>query len=258
MRTINSILYDEKYFRHSGGSKYFLKDKVAPIYYQAIKRGNLDRRKYMTFLDIGCGRGDLIKALLSKFKEPHIIGIDYSDVAVRITKKWCGEKRNAKIIKCDAAFLPLKDSMVDCVFLIDLVEHLYPEHLNKVIKEAHRVMKPKSKLVIHTFPTKYINNVARFILKLLNKSSSGQKLHVNTQTYFSIQHLLLDNHFENIQIFLEGRNNLLHDNIDTESHFMKILLKTGDVFYSIIVKVLNFFPFKYFLLSDIWVIAEKR
>lgn len=257
IKGVDSRLYDGRYFRHSGGSKYFLKDKIAPIYYKAILMSSLRKRKSMIFLDVGCGRGDLIKVLLTKFDNPYIIGVDYSDAAVRIAKKRCGESQNVKIIKCDAISLPLKDDMIDCVFLLDFVEHLYPEHLHRVMKEIHRVMRRGGRLIIHTFPTKYMNDVAHFILKLFNKPSIGQEMHVNTQTYFSMRNLLLDNHFKNIQIFLENRDKLLQHNIDVESRVMKALLKIGDRFYNNVAKAFNFFPFRYFLLSDIWAIAEK-
>ena len=187
---VNPRLYDENYFKHSGGSKYFLKGMVDPIYYKAVVMAKLAAREQMTFLDIGCGRGDLIKVLLSKFKGPNIIGIDYSTAAVQIAKELFRDSPNVKIIKHDATSLLLDRGTVDCVFLLDVVEHLNSEDLSTVLNEAYKVMKRRGKLVIHTFPTRYMNNFSHSILKLLNKFSIGQEMHINTQTYFSMRDLL--------------------------------------------------------------------
>lgn len=202
-KNLNSNLYDKNYFYHCGGNLAFRRGKIEHSYFEAILKSGIKKGKPLVILDVGCGRGDLIKAMLIVgFGSSRFIGVDYSDAAVRIARNIEKENKNVKIIKCNVSFLPFKDKMFDFVFLLDVIEHLYPDHLDKVMKEIHRVMKVKGKLIIHTFPNKYMNNLAHFILQMQGKSSIGQKLHVNTQTYFSIRNILFGNSFENIQIFL--------------------------------------------------------
>ena len=255
---INQNLYDYKYFLHSEGAQQFFRNEINSRFYQTANTVNLENRNSITILDVGCGRGDFIKVLAPKYSQINIIGIDYSDAAVNIAKENLSKYLNVNILRSDSADLPFKNNSIDYIFCLDVVEHLYPEHLDKTIKSVFRVLKPDGKLIIHTFPTKYINNIAHLILRSLNKKdSAGQKFHVNTQSYFSILNLLRNNLFKNITIHLEARDTLLQENIDVNNRFLKNLLIKGDKLYLRSTRILKLFGLKYLLFSDIWAYAEK-
>jgi len=254
---INPDLYNENYFKHCQGMKYFIQGEIDPIYYKAANKVNLKNRNSISVLDVGCGRGDLMKVLASQFPQINIIGIDYSDAAVRIAKEHLSKYLNINILKSDSADLPFKTNSIDYIFCLDVAEHLYPEHLDKTIKSIFRVLKPGGGLIIHTFPTRYINNIAHLILDFLNKDSAGKRMHVNTQSYFSMLNLLRNNLFKNITIHLEARDTLLQENIDVDSSFLKNLLINGDKLYIRSTRILELLGLKYLLFSDIWAYAEK-
>lgn len=170
---INQNLYDSKYFLYSEGAQQFFRNEIHSRFYRAANIVNLENRSSITILDVGCGRGDFIKVLASQYSQINIIGIDYSDAAVDIAKENLSKYLNVNILKSDSANLPFKNNSIDYVFCLDIVEHLYPDHLDKTIKSVFRILKPGGGIIIHTFPTKYINNVAHLILRFLNKKRSA-------------------------------------------------------------------------------------
>ena len=257
----NKDNYNKEYFLHSGGSKWFRKGKIAPIYYKALNFliSNLDKGKikHGVLLDAGCSRGDLVKLLLKKFPGFLVIGIDYSIDAILIAQMSTNSNSNVKFFNCDIKKIPIKKNSVDYVFCLDVVEHLYPWELNKAIKEIYRILNPNGKLVIHTFPTKYINNFWHKILGFLRKHSIGQDLHVNTQTYFSIKKLLEDNYFD-AKITIETRNDLISSNITCSNKRIYSFLKILDKLYIFIWLFFSYTLLKYIFGSDLWVFATKR
>ena len=186
MKKVPPDLYTKEYYEHSGGASYFLKNKIDPVYYKSVELVS-ENGNSVKILDIGCGRGDLAKALASRLSDSYIFAIDYSESAVNMARDYCVDNQNVVVMKCDATRLPFKNNSMDFVFLLDVVEHLYPEQLNTTLQEILRIMKKNGRLMIHTFPTRYMNDIAHFILKVLNRESIGQRLHVNTQSIFSIK-----------------------------------------------------------------------
>ena len=256
MKAVDSKYYDETYFRHSEGASCFFAGKIDSIYYSALTKMDLKGSAHV-ILDAGCGRGDLIKLLSREYSNSKIIGIDYSKDSVKIAKETLRDEQNIEILHADITFIPIKSNSVDYIFCLDIVEHLYPEQLNKAVKEMRRILKTGGKILIHTFPIKYMNEVSRIILKVLNRSSIGQLLHVNTQSSFSLKKILLENSLREIRIFLQARNNIAQENIDAANHYIKRALILFDKVYVIVTKCLFFSPIKDFIYSDIWATAVK-
>lgn len=99
-------------------------------------------------LDVGCGRGTFIGYLCEL--QINAIGFDFSDFAVNNPYSRCNKER---IIKMDAT-LPwiYGDKSFDLVIVLDLMEHLYLEDIDKVIDEMYRVARKWVFLQIATVP----------------------------------------------------------------------------------------------------------
>jgi SAM-dependent methyltransferase len=56
----------------------------------------------------------------------------------------------ARFLRADAAVLPLHDGCADLVLAADLTEHLDDVTLGRILREAHRVLRPAGRLVLYT------------------------------------------------------------------------------------------------------------
>ncbi|MCI0401859.1 MAG: class I SAM-dependent methyltransferase [Gammaproteobacteria bacterium] len=87
-------------------------------------------------LDIGCAAKPLKKYLPSHVR---YFGLDYYQTAV----EWY---RSTPDLFADAQALPLRDVSVDCVVLLDVLEHLPRPEV--CMREIRRVLRPGGKLVL--------------------------------------------------------------------------------------------------------------
>ncbi len=82
-------------------------------------------------LDVGCGHGFLVKALLKKGIEA--FGVDFSQYA--------GEEIPNNFFISNALILPIADNEFDVVISSDFFEHLREEDIDQVYSEMKRVGK---------------------------------------------------------------------------------------------------------------------
>jgi SAM-dependent methyltransferase len=136
------ILYTAEYFlSNSGceGAKEFkesrgvrLSNRLSAILAQ-IKNveGN-------AFLDLGCGRGEILLQLESKASR--LIGIDYSASAVEICR---GITKTAQVIHADIVeFLPeFESEPFEGILMIDIAEHMFDWQLEIVFEHVARLLK---------------------------------------------------------------------------------------------------------------------
>lgn len=136
------------------------------IYYDALNTGNKTqsfwhRQKFAEVLreatginpssviaDIGCGPGVLISKLP---KNELTYAVDVSEQTVRFAtelNKKLG--KNVKGIAALAEKLPFKDNTFDCVFMIEVIEHMPKELEAKALSEVRRVLKPSGQFVMTT------------------------------------------------------------------------------------------------------------
>lgn len=104
----------------------------------------LDRRDFSldgcNALDAGCGTGEISIEL--QRRGFHVVGIDFSSVAVEIAKKNGVDARHADL---DSG-IGFKDDSFDLIWMTDVLEHVFDPVL--VIKEASRVLKPAGWLMV--------------------------------------------------------------------------------------------------------------
>jgi len=182
-----------------------------------------DLKSGMKILDIGCGRGEIL--ILCAKLNIYSWGIDFSESALRIIKnniKSNSYKKNIILKKTDASALDFPSDYFDAVFLLDVIEHIYPNAAKKTIKEIYRVLKPGGRLVLRTAPNKiycditypYFVRWMHFILypfvKILMKKTItlsknprtkyDLKMHVNEQTEDSLRKLFDKTMFNKVKI----------------------------------------------------------
>lgn len=191
-KSVPAEIYSRDYYlAFCDGHQEFLSGSVAPRLQSAIRSGHL--QDGLRVLDIGCGRGELL--VMCALAGCNVWGVDYSADAVEIASKYFRAHVPAesmgrnRIQRMNAQALAFPDSSFDRVFMMDVVEHLYPPELNEALQEVRRVTKPGGKVVIHTAPNAWLIKPAYLVAGIFF-GWQKQPHHVNEQSYFSLQRSL--------------------------------------------------------------------
>ena len=101
-------------------------------------------------LDIGCAWGTFEFVLAGKVKK--IIGLDISEKSIELCNRVAKEKNivGVEFVCEDARNMSFADESIDTIICADVVEHLYPDIFEDVMKECHRVLKKGGKFIIWT------------------------------------------------------------------------------------------------------------
>lgn len=259
--TISADEYTEDYYHTScGGYKEFNESKgiILPRRFQIpLQVSKIDVGDVI--LDIGCGRGEILYHAAKA--GAYAYGMDYSAAAVKISSQNIndiGQDYAEKIIinAADAKKLPFKSGSFDFVFMLDIIEHLYPDELDIAYNEVWRVLKDDGKLVIHTTPNLWYYHIGypffRFAQQLRNvflpKNPRDRWLyshvHVNEQTPYSMYKLLTAKGFKT-KVWLESTQS--YDDYDVNS-----ILRIG-------MKLLtSIYPFRFLFCDDIFAVCIKK
>ena len=110
----------------------------------------------MKVLDLGCGRGELLIHCAQQGATAW--GIDYASEALNLALAALQNPTLAALaeriylLQGSVLDLPMAANEIDLVFMLDVVEHLYPAELAHTLAEIGRVLKPGGRLIIHTMP----------------------------------------------------------------------------------------------------------
>jgi len=104
-------------------------------------------------LDLGCGRGEVSLDLARKGYE--VTAVDYSEEAVRLAREACAAgypgDGSIRFHRCDVNAAPI-EGLYDVVIASDLIEHMFPEELDRLYSLVARHLSPGGFFLIHTFP----------------------------------------------------------------------------------------------------------
>ena len=152
------IYTDDYYLTNCHGYEDFVMSggrKVGPRFIKALSLAGDLRGKRV--LDVGCGRGELV--IQSAMRGAEAWGIDYAQAAIDIADGALRTvaatlREHTHVQQADVKALPFEDGFFDVVFMMDVVEHLYPHELAQALDELHRTIRPGGRLVMHTSPNK--------------------------------------------------------------------------------------------------------
>ncbi|NPV68650.1 MAG: class I SAM-dependent methyltransferase [Anaerolineae bacterium] len=214
--TVAPELYTEEYFRtacegydefnRSEGEQLSRRLKAA-FELAAIRPG-------MLVLDVGCGRGEILRHCAEL--GAHAYGIDYAPVAVdmsaSVIRRSASTSGRIGVSQANARHLPFPDATFDRVLMFDVVEHLYPWELQEALREVHRVLKADGRFIVHTAPNawydRYAYPVVRVVRTLMGQGSRypanpreflvgvNAHVHVNEQSLFSLRRVLQQANFD--------------------------------------------------------------
>ena len=256
---VSSHEYDEKYFLTccEGYTEYIdSKGKnLSSRLQQALD--SADVQKGMRTLDIGCGRGEIISHCA--MKGAFAYGLDYARTPVELAqdcvKTVLGSDHSNKtgLSQADATRLPFKSNSFDRIFMLDFVEHLYPDDLLHAMNEVYRVLKPEGKIVIHTQPNRWYFEYGYYIYRLISKLKNGKSLPKNPRTEYAKKMHVNEQSILDLYILL-GRTG-----------FKKRIWLAPPIFnyignnpiIRIIFRSIYHYPLKAIFSNEIYAIAEK-
>jgi len=221
---VSSTLYTEEYFRTAcEGYDEFNTSEGEQLSRRLASAFSLaEVRPGMHILDVGCGRGEILRHAAQLGADAY--GIDYAEVAVNMSKQVIEPLNGVTpgktaVYLADAKNLPFATASFDRVLMFDVVEHLHPWELDAALAEVHRVLKPEGKFIVHTAPNiwydRYAYPVVRFVRTLMGHGANYPKnprnflvsvnehVHVNEQSMVSLGRTLRRNGFRG-KVWLES------------------------------------------------------
>ncbi len=262
--SIPSELYDETYFLTScEGYDVFLESEGRHLSRRLLQALALAQvTAGMCVLDVGCGRGEILRHCLQQGIEAY--GIDYAEVAARMSRATISAETQgldpatikSGVCRSDAKRLPFPTNHFDRVLLFDVVEHLYPWELHEALLEIRRVLKPTGRIVVHTAPNRWYDTYAypwvRRFRRLLGQGQAypqdpraitpaNQHVHVNEQDMLSLNRSLKAAGFTG-KVWLDSPPRTQRENVFIDGlHFIAFRLP----------------PFRWFFERELFAVAHK-
>jgi SAM-dependent methyltransferase len=158
-KPVDPALYDGSYFlRHCGGHEVYRRSRGGELDPRlAIVLQLADIRPSMRVLDLGCGRGELVRHCGER--GALCWGLDLAPDALALSSQTlrAAVKTTHGVALCRAAGerVPFDPGCFHRVILSDILEHLTPVQLRGTLAEVHRVLAPGGRAVFHTFPNRW-------------------------------------------------------------------------------------------------------
>jgi len=153
MQRISPDVYDREYFLSNtceGADEFHAGKGLSQLKARQVSR--LRPAPGLRVLDLGCGRGEVLLACARAGAS--VAGIDYSRAAVAISEETLAGVLGADVRQGDVTHLPWDDASFDAVLSGDVIEHLVPSDGAAMLREAHRVLRPGGRLLVHTAPNR--------------------------------------------------------------------------------------------------------
>ena len=276
MEGLNPNLYTEDYYlADCSGFKEFKKSfgrKLGPRFKNLVKYINI--RKGIKVLDIGCGRGEL--SFWAARQGAEVIGIDYSKAGIRLANE--ALEKQSKRIQGNVRFhvqnakdIEFTPESFDMVLLIDILEHLYSNEQDTVLRKVHRILKKGGMVLAHTEPNRiYLDYTYPYWCYPMNatllnlwKHLTGKKLpalphpstlrteshkimHINEPTYMGLKRMFTNAGF-NIRIISKVIR-------------LRTVLSWKDRLYNLVVflhPLSRYFPLNALFANNFIIVAQK-
>ncbi len=215
----------------------------------------------MRVLDVGCGRGEILRQCARLGSDAY--GIDYAEAAVSLSRAVANAESGAPgrigVYRADAKRLPFPDGIFDRVLLFDVVEHLYPWELRQTLCEVRRVLAAGGRVAIHTAPNRWYDVYAYPVVRLARTlMGEGDRypanpralnvavnvdVHVNEQDPLSLRRELRQAGFKQTKVWLDSPPQNRQE---------------GPVLGALRRVAFGLAPFRWFFEREVFAVAEKE
>ncbi len=209
----------------------------------------------MRILDVGCGRGEILVDADKRGASAY--GFDYAMSALEMATEAIAKRSQAHgilIHLANAQQLPYPDNCFDRVFMLDVVEHLYPYELHQALVEIRRVLRPTGRLIIHTMPNTWYYRWGyppfRLFSRLRGKNLpvdprnrwGYSEVHVNEQDLIMLRRELRAAGFK-AKVWLQST----HSYGEEPNQFVRFVMRV----------LVTVYPFRFIFCDDLFAVATK-
>jgi len=209
----------------------------------------------MYVLDVGCGRGEIL--IHTARCGARVFGFDYATASLEVAASTIFERPVANLLLHvgNAKWLPYPDNCFDRVFMLDVVEHLYPAELHQALIEVRRVLRAQGRLIVHTMPNTWYYRFGYPLFRLVQQLR-GQALppdprdrwgykqvHVNEQNL-----LLLRRELQAAGLKATVWLDPIQSYDEEPNRFVR----------SIMCALATLYPFRFVFCNDLFAIATKQ
>ncbi len=157
--------------------------RYAPTYLRKMKivQEYLDQLPIQfRILDAGCGEGVLVEKYARAGRKIEGIDLNYES-------EW--------VQKGDICQMPYKDSSFDIVLLLDVFEHLSYHDQPIVLREIHRVLKPKGMLIASIPNLAHLSSRVSFVFAGHLHRTDSELNHIGERPFRENRQLIMENCF---------------------------------------------------------------
>lgn len=219
-------VYHQEYFlqRVDGYDQFDAFDGTSAALFDRARR-NYELLKIQageTFLDLGCGRGEVTIAAATAGATA--VGCDFSQDAIILAGRKAREiaQKRGQPLRCsflcgvatDDLFSP---NSFDKILMSEFAEHVAPEEFAVILRNTYRWLKPGGRLLVFTYPNRWTRRVHPFLriyVRLTQGVDMGrrpedtlhpdyQKLHLNEQSYISLRRAFLHAGFRRVRVWFD-------------------------------------------------------
>jgi len=110
----------------------------------------LSKRDFKTLLDAGCGDGRLLRELSNSYPKAKVIGVDYSERAVKLASAMNPDLQFIRADLNDAGILKskLKNKRFEIVLSFEVLEHISPDRCEQFIKNLSDLCRPECEVIL--------------------------------------------------------------------------------------------------------------
>jgi cyclopropane fatty-acyl-phospholipid synthase-like methyltransferase len=244
-------LYTEEYFMGSAtghdefrtfNGKY---DQLLDKFQMVVEHLKLEKTD--SFLDIGCGRGELV--IYHAITGGKSTGVDFSEEAIKLATE------KARELKANCSFIISSFETIDeftkfdKIVSLDFIEHISVEEGKTFFAKCYNLLTPGGRLVMYTYPNtvrrRYGYKLIRALSIIKGKpmpkmepdtvSDHYKQYHLNEQSYFSLKKSAENSGFKKVKV-------QYFDMSIKDSYLKTLLINT---------------PFRHLFLKGLTLIADK-
>lgn len=126
-------IYDDRWSRYNDRT---LTEALAGLHLSGSER----------ILDVGCGTGELERLVLSRFRSPHIVGVDICQTMLAVARVKLAATPEVGFETAGAEDLPFEQDSFDIVVCASMLHHAHRP--SEVFRECARVLRPRGQFVL--------------------------------------------------------------------------------------------------------------